>query len=350
MAKVSDKYLSVVDKFIFNGLSIKHVAMNDEQKLRTMIVYEAYQMWMTDKQIDPMDTCRRIASRIYGDMLMRAENEAHYAALCDKLNIRVGVPRDYDRLANDVYTFDHIVGRFHPRAASGGPETVKLGVLSVTERSEGNANGMGISVTSGALSVESEYIQMGKTDGSNTAVRYRVMRTDAPINHGNSGGGLYNAQGELIGITNAKNVEDETDNMGYALPITQVKYLVENMLYNVKAGLGGYVSRAMLGITTVINSSSAKIVNGKLTIVEECVVSNAPEAGTASYNKLFYGDILKSVTIKGINYPLTRNFYLPELLLTVRYGETITLHIVGNDQQAKDVAITFATNHFVKYA
>ena len=116
MAKVSDKYLSVVDKFIFNGLSIKHVAMTEEQKLRTMIVYEAYQMWMTDKQIDPMDTCRRIASRIYGDMLMRAENDAHYAALCDKLNIRVGVPRDYDRLANDVYTFDHIVGRFHEPA------------------------------------------------------------------------------------------------------------------------------------------------------------------------------------------------------------------------------------------
>ena len=74
------------------------------------------------------------------------------------------------------------------------------------------------------------------------------MRTDAPINHGNSGGGLYNAQGELIGITNAKNVEDETDNMGYALPITQVEYLVKNMLDN-----GGYVSRAMLGITTVFN-------------------------------------------------------------------------------------------------
>lgn len=116
MAKVSDKYLAVVDKFIFNGLSIKHVAMTEEQKLRTMIVYEAYQMWMTDKQIDPMDTCRRIASRIYGDMLMRADTDAHYASLCERLNIRVGVPRDYDRLANDVYTFDHIVGRFHEPA------------------------------------------------------------------------------------------------------------------------------------------------------------------------------------------------------------------------------------------
>ena len=38
----------------------------------------------------------------------------------------------------------NIVGRFHTRAASGGPETVKLGVLNVTARSEGNANGMGL--------------------------------------------------------------------------------------------------------------------------------------------------------------------------------------------------------------
>ena len=211
----------------------------------------------------------------------------------------------------------------------------------------GNANGMGISVTSGALSVESEYIQMGKTDGSNTAVRYRVMRTDAPINHGNSGGGLYNAQGKLIGITNAKNVEDETDNMGYALPITQVKYLVENMLDN--RTLGGYVSKATLGITTVINSSSAKMVNGKLTIVEECVVGSTPETGNASYNKLYYGDILKSATIKGVNYPLTRNFYLPELLLTVRNGETITIEVIRGGQ-TESVEITFNASHFTKYA
>ncbi len=211
----------------------------------------------------------------------------------------------------------------------------------------GNANGMGISVTSGALSVESEYIQMGKTDGSNTAVRYRVMRTDAPINHGNSGGGLYNAQGKLIGITNAKNVEDETDNMGYALPITQVKYLVKNMQDNIS--LGGYVSRAMLGITTVINSSSAKMVNGKLTIVEECMVSSLPETGSASYNKLFPDDILKSVTIDGTKYPLTRNFYLPELLLTVRSGETITLEVIRGGQ-TESVEITFGATHFTKYA
>ena len=38
----------------------------------------------------------------------------------------------------------NIIGRYHTRAASGGPETIKLGVLNVTEKSEGNANGMGL--------------------------------------------------------------------------------------------------------------------------------------------------------------------------------------------------------------
>ena len=118
MAKVSDKYLSLVDKFIFGGLSIRHVAMNDEQKLRTMIVYEAYQVWMTNKQIRPTDLCRRIASRIYGDMLLRADTDATYAALCDKLDIRPGVPRRYDKLANDVETFDYLVGRFNAPTAN----------------------------------------------------------------------------------------------------------------------------------------------------------------------------------------------------------------------------------------
>ena len=91
------------------------------------------------------------------------------------------------------------------------------------------------------------------------------------------------------------------------------------------------------------------MVNGKLTIVEECVVGSTPEAGNASYNKLYYGDILKSATIKGVNYPLTRNFYLPELLLTVRNGETITIEVIRGGQ-TESVEITFSSNHFVKYS
>ena len=116
--KVSDKYLSLVDKFIFMGTSLKHIAMNEEQKLRTMIAYEAYQVWMTNKQIRPMELCRRISARIYSDMLMRAEHDPHYKQLCEQLKIEPGKQRDYSRLANDVQTLDHIIGLFNAPTAN----------------------------------------------------------------------------------------------------------------------------------------------------------------------------------------------------------------------------------------
>ena len=71
---------------------------------------------------------------------------------------------------------------------------------------------------------------------------FRVMRTDAAINGGNSGGALFNAQGKLIGIPNAKTMTDGIDNMGYALPIDRVKSVVENVLDNATASKAGCVS------------------------------------------------------------------------------------------------------------
>ena len=111
--KVSDRYLDKVDKFIFGGQAIQHMAMTEEQKLRTLIAYEAYQVWMSNKQIRPMDLCKRISARIYSDMLTRAEHDPHYRDLCAKLSIQPGKPRDYQRLSNDVQTLDHIIGRFN---------------------------------------------------------------------------------------------------------------------------------------------------------------------------------------------------------------------------------------------
>lgn len=116
--KVSDRYLDKVDKFIFGGLAIQHMAMTEEQKLRTLIAYEAYQVWMSNKQIRPMDLCKRISARIYSDMLTRAEHDPHYRELCDKLGIQPGKPRDYQRLSNDVQTLDHIIGRFNAPTAN----------------------------------------------------------------------------------------------------------------------------------------------------------------------------------------------------------------------------------------
>ena len=199
----------------------------------------------------------------------------------------------------------------------------------------GNPEGEGISVTSGVLSVDSEYIDMQSSDGLRT-VEYRVMRTDAAINHGNSGGGMFNAEGELIGIINAKSTAEDVDNMGYALPITQVKYVMQNAVDN-----GGDVHRAMLGITVATTGSTARLDGeGNLVIEEELTIYESPSAGAAAYGLLFKGDVMKEATINGKTSKLTRRFHLIDLLLQVRLGDTISLKI-ERDGEEKTVQIAF---------
>ena len=222
----------------------------------------------------------------------------------------------------------------------------------------GNSNGLGISVTNGVISVESENITMTSTDGQR-AVSYRVMRTDAAINHGNSGGALFNAHGELIGITNAKSVADETDNMGYALPITQVKYVLQNLWNNVTLSQNGFVLRAWLGVETYIDSTKTELVEDeKLKITETFLVSSVldgADAGAAGASdddnkRLKAGDVFKSATLHGKTTVFTRRHQLSDLLLTVRKGDTMILRVV-RDGSEKDISITFdKDSYFIQYA
>jgi len=75
----------------------------------------------------------------------------------------------------------------------------------------GNANGYGLSVTSGIVSAPVRYFD---DDG----VLVRAIQTDAAINAGNSGGALVNAYGAVIGVTTFKIVSDGVENLGYAIP------------------------------------------------------------------------------------------------------------------------------------
>lgn len=212
----------------------------------------------------------------------------------------------------------------------------------------GNPDGVGIAVTNGLISVESEYIELSATDGAHRAVDYRVMRTDAAINHGNSGGALFNAKGELIGITNAKNVSDEVDNMGYALPITPVKYLCQNIVDN-----GGVVKRAVLGVKFSTVSSSAKIgVDGKIKITEEFAVADSVSIKGAAYGKLNAGDVLLGMQINdGETVCFTRKYQLKDMLLTVRKGDVVKLTIRNLDGMETTVEIRFDKDtYFTTYA
>ena len=231
----------------------------------------------------------------------------------------VGGAINYDVAVLRVRGSEYLKNSAASAAKIGDSNTVTVGekVYAI-----GNPRSFGISVTGGLISVESESIQMDALDGSNTQWQFRVMRTDAAINSGNSGGGLFNANGELIGITNAKNIQESTDNMGYALPISAVMGIAENILDN-----NGVFHRAMLGVSTLIVSSKASWnENGKLVINEEVEVQEVLTTG-AAYGKIQVGDLFRSVSVNGVKTNIQRDFMLSDALFAVRKGDTVVVEV-----------------------
>ena len=259
----------------------------------------------------------------------------------------VGGAMDYDiailRVTGSEYLKTHLVSK----ATFADSDDVQVGekVFAI-----GNPDGAGIAVTEGIVSVESEYITMGATDGSNTTTDYRVLRTDAAINSGNSGGALFNTAGELIGITNAKNASSEVDNMGYALPATPVKNLTKNILRNAELYGDGSVRVATLGVMVEIKSSTSYFDEyGRLKIKEEFRVYEATAA--PAKGKLQVGDTIKGIRIAdGEWLEFTRRYQLIDSLLSVAKGDKVELKLVDSNAIEKTVEFIFDNdNYFTRY-
>ena len=102
----------------------------------------------------------------------------------------------------------------------GDSDTLKLGETVIAI---GNALGLGQSVSTGVVSAVNREIT---TSNGNTLT---TIQTDAAINPGNSGGALLDANGELIGINVAKDAETDVEGMGYAIPISSAKAIIEKL-------------------------------------------------------------------------------------------------------------------------
>ena len=86
----------------------------------------------------------------------------------------------------------------------------------------GNALGEGLSVTVGVVSA------LDRTMEAEGQVSSNLIQTDAAINPGNSGGALINSRGEVIGINEAKYASTQVEGMGFAIPISSVKDILDN--------------------------------------------------------------------------------------------------------------------------
>ena len=114
----------------------------------------------------------------------------------------------------------------------------------------GNALGYGQSVTSGWISALNRTISTD--DGTNSA---GLIQTDAAINPGNSGGALLNMKGELIGINSAKYADSAVEGMGYAIPISKAKPILEELMNRetrekVDSSKKGYLGVSLASLTT----------------------------------------------------------------------------------------------------
>ena len=114
----------------------------------------------------------------------------------------------------------------------------------------GNALGYGQSVTSGWISALNRTISTD--DGMNST---GLIQTDAAINPGNSGGALLNMKGELIGINSAKYADRAVEGMGYAIPISKAKPILEELMNRetrekVDDSKKGYLGVSLANLTT----------------------------------------------------------------------------------------------------
>ena len=195
----------------------------------------------------------------------------------------------------------------------------------------GNPEGYGFAVTEGIVSVDSESLDMTGSDGS--AITLRVMRVSAAINEGNSGGGVYNEDGELVGIVCAKRIGSDIDNMAYAIPVNLARNLANNIIDNCNGTTVTKLQRALIGIeiTAKIVGLVADPTTGEL-YKAECVKISNLQSTCIVKNQLKAGDVINSIAVDGNEINVTRIYHVTDHMLNARRGSTVKLNLTrGND-------------------
>ncbi|MFZ7102876.1 MAG: S1C family serine protease [Peptococcaceae bacterium] len=150
-----------------------------------------------------------------------------------------------------------------PVAVLGDSNKIKTGELVVAI---GNPLGIEFarSVTVGVVSATERTLTIGDR-------QFSLIQTDAAINPGNSGGALVNGEGRIIGINSAKLVIEGVEGMGFAIPISDAKPIIDELIDK------GYVSRPYLGIGgSVIDEITARRVNVPQGILVRQLVAGGP--------------------------------------------------------------------------
>ncbi|MDF2829034.1 MAG: trypsin-like serine protease with C-terminal domain, partial [Mycobacterium sp.] len=140
--------------------------------------------------------------------------------------------------------------------------------------------GLRSTVTSGIISALHRPVPLSG-DGSDTETVIDGVQTDASINHGNSGGPLINMNSEVIGINTAgKSLSDSASGLGFAIPVNEVKDVVDALIKD------GKIAHPSLGLTA--RSVSNSVASG-------AQVANVTVGGPAEKAGLLENDVVVKV-------------------------------------------------------
>lgn len=213
----------------------------------------------------------------------------------------------------------------------------------------GNPDACGIAVTNGVISVDSEYIQVQ----IDSVVVLREFRIDTPVNPGNSGGGLFDGKGRLIGIVNAKTTDTSVENMSYAIPANVATRIAQSIIDNCD-GIKRNTNRVLIGISLETTNSRAYYDNktGLMTIKEEVSVASVEEDSLASEIGLKIGDVITGVEIvraagERVSIDINRVFTLIDAMWLVREGDSIIFNYTRGGTEGSVATQALIKDNFI---
>ena len=209
-------------------------------------------------------------------------------------------------------------------ATVGDSDSLSVGdsVLAV-----GNPLGeLGGTVTSGIVSALNRSVTIQGTSSTNTM---SLIQMDASVSPGNSGGGLFNMNGELIGLVNAKSSSSDAEGLGFAIPINDAIQVAQDLLEN------GYVSgRPYMGITYIAVTDAQTAAQFNVNAYGVYVV-DVVQGGPADKAGLKTGD--RIVSIDGTE--IAQKDDLGTLMQQHTAGDTLSI-TVARDGQMQTVSLT----------
>ena len=204
-------------------------------------------------------------------------------------------------------------------ATLGDSTTLKVGEPAIAI---GNALGYGQSVTTGVISAlnRSASETDGETGEATEDSDAKLIQTDAAINPGNSGGALVNANGEVIGINSSKLVGETVEGVGYAIPISDVSDLIQNLMNQETKTKVAENEQGVIGITGM---SVPTEYSQQLNMPSGVYVSEVTSGGGADKAGMTRGCVITAIngaTVDGMDA-------LQEQLQYYAAGDTVTLTV-----------------------